>query len=58
LFDEALYVGGNDLFGGLPWLRLFGFSLMGVTVLVVVFMGVASLALTVAFHAMRGMYLE
>jgi hypothetical protein len=34
-----------------------GFSLMGVTVLVV-FMGVSSLALAVAFHAMRGMYLH
>src|SRR5271156_5252950 len=35
-----------------------GFSLMGVTVLVVVFMGVSSLALFVAFPAMRGMYLH
>jgi hypothetical protein len=31
---------------------------MGVTVLMVVFMGASSLALAVAFHAMRGMYLH
>src|ERR1700689_2896019 len=34
-----------------------GFSLMGVTLLVL-FMGASSLALAVAFHAMRGMYLH
>ena len=38
LLDEALHVGGNDFFRGLPWLRLFGVSLMGVMLLVVVFM--------------------
>jgi hypothetical protein len=37
-----------------------GFGVDGVTLLVVtmVFMGASSLALAVAFHAMRGMYLH
>ena len=42
LLDKALDVGGNDFFGGLPLLRLFGVSLIGVTLLVV-FMGASSL---------------
>jgi hypothetical protein len=58
VFNQALHVGGDHLFRCLPLLRLSGVSLMGVTVLGVVFMGVSSLALAVAFHAMRGMYLH
>jgi hypothetical protein len=58
LFDEGLHVGGDNLFRGLPWLRLFGVFANGGDGADGGLHGVSSLALAVAFHAMRGMYLH
>ena len=60
LLDKALDVSGDDVFGGLPLLRLFqgGFADGGNGGLVVVFMGASSLGVGLCTSALkRGMYM-